>query len=321
MMREMWVGFWVCMLLPLTAQAVTYSNRLNTSEWEARSTVFECRLEHSVPYYGKAVFRTRAGERSGFFLSAKTSRFKAGEANLVSRVPVWFNPKDEERERAMGAAPIKQGKWPLWLGTAWAERMLVELNEGNEVAIKQDVWFDSEAEESILALTNIGFNKAYRRYLDCLAGLLPANFDQLKRTALYFESGVGDEVAASGQRSLDNIITLVKHDKKVRKFYVDGHTDSNGDRSENLELAKERAEFVTNYLKNRGIPEEWIVTRWHGERYPVASNAASNGRARNRRTTVRLERVEELDEPLDGKSGTASAGGNGQRAHAGTANE
>lgn len=321
-MRDIWVGFWVCLLVSLPAQAVTYSNHINTSEWEARSSVFECRLEHTVPYYGKAVFRTRAGERSGFFLSAKASRFKAGEAKLTTRIPVWFNPNEEERESLMGAAPIKQGKWPLWLDTTWAERMMAELSEGNEVAIKQKVWFNSEADEAELALSSIGFKKAYRRYLDCLAGLLPANFDQLKRTALYFEPGETDELSPGLQRQLDKILALVKHDNKLRMFYIDGHTDSNGDRAENLELSKTRAELVSTYLKRRGIPEDWIVIRWHGERYPVASNATVNGRARNRRVTVRLERIEEIDVlPLGGKSDTAAAVGDGRRAHAGDANE
>ena len=60
-------------------------------------------------------------------------------------------------------------------------------------------------------------------------------------------------------------------------------------------MSKGRAELISQYLARRGIPESWITVRWHGERYPAVSNASKAGRAKNRRVTVRLERVKEID--------------------------
>ena len=76
-------------------------------------------------------------------------------------------------------------------------------------------------------------------------------------------------------------------------FFIDGHTDSVGGRSDNLELAQRRAEEVTRYFVNQGLDKSKIQTRWHGERYPVESNATRKGRAKNRRVTIRLERGDE----------------------------
>lgn len=272
---------------------LNYSNAINDSSWKAESSVFSCQLVHQVPYYGEAVFRTRAGEASAFYLRAKTSRFQAGNALVHARKPLWTHGGEKAD---LGSVPIKRGTRPLWLTTLMTEKMLARLNEGYEIEISNDAWFEESAENKAkLAISNIGFRSAYKRYLSCLSGLLPSNFDQLKRTSLIFPAGETDELPASITRQLDRILALVKHDEKLRVFYIDGHTDSEGDRDENLELSKQRAELVSQYLVRRGIPETWITLRWHGERYPVASNATASGRERNRRVTVRLERVEEIE--------------------------
>lgn len=272
--------------------AEVYSNAINTSSWRADSSVFSCQLVHEVPFYGDAVFRTRAGEASGFYLRAKTSRFKAGEARLVASSPVWVSEPHSEELAVVG---MKQGRRPLWLGTAITERMLSKLSAGMEVGLERGTWYASGNNNARLAMSGIGFRDEYEKYLSCLTRLIPANFDQLKRTALLFPGGELDKLPSSVASSLNKILALVKHDAKVRMFYIDGHADSVGDRDENLELSKLRAELVSEYLKRRGIPEDWIILRWHGERYPVAPNGNAAGRAKNRRVTVRLERIEEIE--------------------------
>jgi len=283
-------------LMGSLSHAVTYTNGINESSWAASTSVFECRLQHSVPYYGDAVFRTRAGEASGFHLQARSSRFQAGSAQVLAKTPVW---KPSLVEMSLGVVPVKRGRRPMWLGTKDAEKMLSELNKGMDIEFVKDAWYEPQEQPTMrLAMTTIGFRKEYRKYLNCLTGLLPANFHQMKRTALYFEPGVPEESEKLNRdikRKLDNILMLVKHDSKIRVFYIDGHASAPGDRAENLALSKRRAELIAEYLKRRGVPEDWLNVRWHGERYPVASNATVGGRSKNRRVTIRLERVEEVD--------------------------
>ncbi len=275
------------------AHAASYTNAINDSSWRSVTSVFECRLEQRVPFFGEAVFRTRAGEASGFYLRTRSPRFQAGEAKLLARSPVWM---PEPVEMDLGMVPVKRGNRPLWLGTESAELILAQLSEGLEVELVKDSWYLPEPSQPIrLAMSSIGFRAAYRKYLNCLSGLLPANYDQMKRSALYFPAGETEELTSRMTRKLDRVLKLVKHDNKIRLFYIDGHTDSAGDRAENLELSKQRAEMVKEYLTTRGIPEEWITVRWHGERYPVVSNGNASGRAKNRRVTLRMERVEEVE--------------------------
>lgn len=277
---------------PAVAGAVQYTNAINEDGWHSVTSVFECRLEQRVPLFGEAVFRTRAGEASGFYLRSRAPRFDAGEATVTARTPVW---RGGNEEIPLGKVPVKKGTRPMWLGSAKAELLLSQLSRGMEVDLANGSWYGADAETITLTMTSIGFLPAYRKYLNCLAGLLPANFDQMKRTALYFPPGETDELDARVTQQLDRILKLVKNDNKIRQFYIDGHTDSAGDRADNLELSKTRAELVKAYLLRRGIPEDWMTVRWHGERYPVASNGSASGRAKNRRVTVRIERVEEIE--------------------------
>ncbi len=276
--------------------ALSYSNAINESSWNASSSVFVCRLEHQVPVFGSAVFTTYAGEKSKFHLSALSAKFDAGQAAVYSKSPIW---KKGTTVEDLGMVPVKRGTRPMWLGTKKTEKMLSELNRGKEIEFVRRAWFEKKGGSSArLLLSNIGFREEYREYLNCLAGLLPANFDQMRRTALYFPAGQQDDkdgVGVINMRKLDKVLKLVKHDNKIRSFFIDGHTSSPGDRIDNLELSKQRAEMVAAYLMRRGVPEDWIKTRWHGERYPKASNGTSSGRAKNRRVTLRIERVVEID--------------------------
>lgn len=276
---------------------ITYTNGINESQWRTKTSVFECRLVQSVPFYGEVVFRTRAGERSGFYLKSLSSRFQAGKARLVSRAPVW---RQDQQDINLAMVPVKRGTRPMWLGAREAETMLSELNRGMGIAFVRKSWYQNKANPPVhLEMSSIGFQEQYEIYLNCLTSLLPANYDQLKRTALYFSPGkpvtMEEGLSSAETRKLDNILTLVKHDSKIRRFFIDGHASAPGDRAENLDLSKIRADLVTDYLISRGVPKDWIQTRWHGERYPVASNNTVSGRSKNRRVTVRIERIEEIE--------------------------
>ena len=280
-------------LSSMGAYATVYTTAINASTWKLNASVFACEMTHEVPYFGQAVFRTRAGEASAFYLKGQTSRFKAGQASLVAHSPIWVSPASSE---TLAEVPVKQGTRPMWLKSNLTELMLARLNAGMQIELTRKQWFEKEkALSGRLTLSNIGFRETYESYLSCLGGLIPRNFDQLKRTSLRFPAGELDELPVAITTQLDYVLKLVKHDDKVRAFYIDGHTDSLGDRDENLELSKLRAELVQQYLVRRGIPEEWITLRWHGERYPVTSNGTAAGRAKNRRVTVRLERIEQIE--------------------------
>lgn len=73
-----------------------------------------------------------------------------------------------------------------------------------------------------------------------------------------------------------------------KKLSLVGHTDSDGSNATNDPLSVKRAETVKQMLVNEGFNAEQLVTAGRGEREPIASNDSPEGRAKNRRVTVRL---------------------------------
>ena len=72
------------------------------------------------------------------------------------------------------------------------------------------------------------------------------------------------------------------------KIEVAGHTDDVGDAQSNLELSQNRAKAVRDLVVAEGIAGERVSFKGYGETKPVASNDTEKGRARNRRTAVKI---------------------------------
>ncbi len=69
---------------------------------------------------------------------------------------------------------------------------------------------------------------------------------------------------------------------------IEGHTDSQGSDSYNLDLSARRAQAVKNWLAEHGIDAARLSTSGKGESEPAADNATPQGRALNRRVVVRV---------------------------------
>lgn len=269
----------------LPAQARPFQASLDDSAWVVDSSIFECRMVHEIPYYGRAVFEHQAGYNAQFQLRPQSPLMKSGKASLVSASPHW---KPAGKSTNLGLVPVTQGRFPVTLKAKQSAKMLAELFDGQDLVFTRAPWYGAEQSAKVV-LSPVNFQASYLEYQACLAKLLPVNFEQIRRTAIYFPSG-HDRLLPSELKKLDDIALYVKADDSVQSFYVDGHTDSLGGRGDNLELSQQRAEMVMQFLVDRGIASDQITSRWHGERYPVASNRSRKGRAQNRRVTIRLEK-------------------------------
>lgn len=278
----LFAGSWV-----LSAQALRLGASINSAEWRLELSPFECRMWQPVPDYGDAVFSNRAGEEQKFFLAPTRKAMKAGEASLVSTAPEW----DKTRPSLdMGVVTVTAQKPAVKLGKKRAHQLLNELYDGMSPVFSRPSWY-AEDERIELSLSSINFRKAYGQYRDCLAALLPVNFDQINRSRIHFPIAKY-ELTKATKTQLDHVVQYVKADPSVTSFFIDGHADQVGRRLYNLNLSKHRAEAITTYLIARGVDEAIITTRYHGERYPVAKNNTEKTRFANRRVTIRLERDE-----------------------------
>lgn len=81
------------------------------------------------------------------------------------------------------------------------------------------------------------------------------------------------------------------------KVTVEGYTDAKGSKSVNMQLSRDRAQSVKDWLvKNGGVMAANISTKGFGEQYPVAANTNKDGsdnplgRALNRRVSIIVEK-------------------------------
>ena len=68
--------------------------------------------------------------------------------------------------------------------------------------------------------------------------------------------------------SLDELALLMTK-KKEWNLKIAGHTDNVGNDDGNMKLSKERALAVKNYLTERGIVGDRLITLWFGETKPI----------------------------------------------------
>jgi outer membrane protein OmpA-like peptidoglycan-associated protein len=74
---------------------------------------------------------------------------------------------------------------------------------------------------------------------------------------------------------------------------IGGHTDNTGTPELNQELSERRARSVVDYLVNRGIDIKRLKATGFGEMHPVDSNENEQGRARNRRTELKIVAIDD----------------------------
>jgi OOP family OmpA-OmpF porin len=89
-------------------------------------------------------------------------------------------------------------------------------------------------------------------------------------------------LTADAIESLADVLTALRGEPSLRAE-IAGHTDSTGSDSYNLDLSRQRAESVVNFLVAQGINRSRLDARGYGETRPQADNSSPAGRAMNRR--------------------------------------
>ncbi|WP_394179832.1 OmpA family protein [Marinomonas posidonica] len=268
------------------AHALThYQSGITDSEWLLSGDIFSCSLTHPVPHYGEGQFIKEAGEPMKFVLQPRNEKLGPGQVYIISQAPDWSPGSKPE---TLDILPYPGYGLTVEVGGKVAERMLTSLDRGRHPVVAGRAWENSK-ETVEVGLSNINFAPAYNEFRRCLATLLPVNYDQIARTAALFPLN-GVDLTERIKARLDLVALYVSSDPSVEYIYIDGHTDNIGSRRDNRELSKIRAEKVTAYLLEKGVAAGKIISRYHGERYPSTSNNDVQGRERNRRVTIRLEK-------------------------------
>jgi len=142
-----------------------------------------------------------------------------------------------------------------------------------------------------------------RRFLDPLSGKFSAESTEppieykepakgatpivTQRRSIYFETDSA-KMGLDSRAVVDEIGTFMRaYENTV--VDIDGNTDATGSRPHNIELSKERAQAVKQYLIDKyGFPADRMRAVGNGPDRPVADNNSVEGREKNRRTDIKV---------------------------------
>ncbi|HEY7883796.1 MAG TPA: OmpA family protein [Cellvibrionaceae bacterium] len=297
-LKQFLIGL-ICVGSTATALAATFTAPMETTRWQVDASVFACKLYQPVALYGEAVFLRPAGETQRFYLQESNRQLGAGEVQVHTHSPLW---QSLHHSRHLDTFSTTDSEQPLALDWQQSQRLISQLQAGQQLSFSHTSWYDSHESVEVM-LAPIRFRAAFAEYQTCLQNLLPVNYAQIHRSTVSFATA-GDEFNDDQRELMDNLVRYVLADSYVTGLMIDGHTDGQGLRADNLELSKRRAESVYQYIIERGVPEQLVTLRWHGERYPIASNRTPEGRAENRRVTIRVDRFEPDPAQMAARSGS-----------------
>lgn len=97
------------------------------------------------------------------------------------------------------------------------------------------------------------------------------------------------ELTPAAQSKLDSLMPKLQSDDVV-SIKVIGHTDSVGSDTYNQALSERRASSVAAYLLSQGLAPSKLTSEGKGQSQPVADNETEEGRAKNRRVELHVNR-------------------------------
>ena len=124
-------------------------------------------------------------------------------------------------------------------------------------------------------------------------GLIELNLDfstleadgRVVLNGLFFDVGE-DSLLPTSKKSMNKIAEFLKKDPR-QKYYVVGHTDSDGTHELNMNLSRRRAETVVHALQDQfGISTDQLFPIGNGATSPIVANHGESAKAKNRRVEL-----------------------------------
>lgn len=98
---------------------------------------------------------------------------------------------------------------------------------------------------------------------------------------IIFETGKS-ELLKDSYDELDQLVLYLIENKNI-SIEIKGYTDNVGNNANNQKLSKSRADSVAQYLSQKGINPNRLITYGHGSSYQIGDNSTEKGRKGNRR--------------------------------------
>jgi len=215
--------------------------------------------------------------------------------NLIGAVKDFSIPSDLAKTMLSGVKLADYADNVSFMGTAGSNS-----DYANIFSMAQDMYRelrmikhtdnpeDSLDRRYIQQLSNSGFSTASSEqpieYRQPSKGATPL---ATQHRSIYFDPN-------SARMSLDSRAVVDEIGGQMRAYEntvvdIEGNTDSTGSRPHNMDLSRQRADAVKQYLMDKyGFPAARLRTAGNGPDKPIDTNATAEGREKNRRTDIKL---------------------------------
>jgi outer membrane protein OmpA-like peptidoglycan-associated protein len=105
---------------------------------------------------------------------------------------------------------------------------------------------------------------------------------------LNFETGT-TTLTPDSTATVDSLVAIMKC-FPATQVQLDGYTDNTGDPAANKKLSLDRAAAVKDMLVKGGIEDSRMTTQGFGQDNPIAPNDTDEGKAKNRRLELVVEK-------------------------------
>lgn len=276
---------WISSSAVAQPQLRQYSAAIEQSVWQlSKNTPLECQLQHEIPQFGAAIFRSVASKVLNLDFELQMLRLPDhyALAEVISMPPSWR--PGEPAKAVANMQLLKQFNGELPKKAAWT--LLTELEQGFSPTFYFSDWY-SPYDKVVASMNPVQFPAQYQQFTQCVSRLLPYGFDDIAFTVLSYESG-GDDLTRESERRLAQIAEYLKYDQDIDFVEIQGYTDSYGGRWINEQLSVKRAEKVKNFFIAAGLSEDKVQVEGFGERRHVAPNDTALERKLNRRVVLQL---------------------------------
>lgn len=118
--------------------------------------------------------------------------------------------------------------------------------------------------------------------------LAQKKLDAINATVYFENAGTKAKPDAQTDEAIHAICEAMKADNNL-KVVITGHTDNTGSVKTNMKYGTKRAAALKQYMVKLGAPAKNIECVSKGPKEPIADNKTKEGRAQNRRATVKIK--------------------------------
>ena len=271
-------GFFMALMLPVVVRA----GIAEPQPWQVETGIYQCQLKQEMGETEKVAFVATAGKSLELHLSSPWRNRILTQARLYQKSAPWKAESRQLLETLTTNGGVTQAVFDRE-----AASLLGHMTTGGWGLLQLTL---QDAPAWQVSLSSVGIKDLLSSFNDCRNRLPTDTFDNKRKTAVYFDSG-STRLNDDSMVVLDDLARYLLSDSTVVSFQIDGHTDRTGNSLENLELSRQRAASVRDYLLGQGISREMLAAmRHHGLRYPLTQGRTLAERRLNRRVEIVLSK-------------------------------